>query len=53
MKYYLTFHIVFILNENIKWLEEFLIYYINVIVVEISFLTVPTVFETHSCWFFA
>lgn len=25
----LAFHTVFILNENIKWLEEFIIYYIN------------------------
>ena len=30
-KYFLTFHTVFILNENIKWLEEFLIYYINIV----------------------
>ena len=27
-KYFLTFQTVFIKNENIKWLEEFLIYYI-------------------------
>ena len=27
MNYYLSFHTVFILNENIKWLEEFIIYY--------------------------
>ena len=27
MKHYLAFHTVFILNENIKWLEEFIIYY--------------------------
>ena len=27
MKHYLSFHTVFILNENIKWLEEFIIYY--------------------------
>ena len=26
-KYYLSFHTIFILNENIKWLEEFIIYY--------------------------
>jgi hypothetical protein len=26
-KYYLSFHTVFTLNENIKWLEEFIIYY--------------------------
>jgi hypothetical protein len=26
---FLSLHTVFILNENIKWLEEFLIYYIN------------------------
>jgi hypothetical protein len=26
-KKYLSFHTVFILNENIKWLEEFIIYY--------------------------
>lgn len=25
----IAFHTVFILNENIKWLEEFIIYYIN------------------------
>jgi len=29
MKYYLSFHTVFTLNENIKWLEEFIIYYIH------------------------
>jgi len=28
-KYYLSFQTVFRLNENIRWLEEFLIYYIN------------------------
>jgi hypothetical protein len=28
-KYYLSFQTTFILNENIKWLEEFLLYYIN------------------------
>lgn len=28
-KYILSFHTVFIVNENIKWLEEFLIYYKN------------------------
>jgi hypothetical protein len=28
-KYLLSFHTVFIVNENIKWLEEFLIYYKN------------------------
>lgn len=28
-KYFLTFHTVFILNENVRWLEEFLQYYIN------------------------
>lgn len=28
-KHFLGFHTVFILNENIRWLEEFLIYYIN------------------------
>ena len=27
-KYYLAFHTVFILNENIKWLDEFIYYYI-------------------------
>jgi hypothetical protein len=37
-KYFLTFHTVFILNENIKWLEEFLIYYINIIGVEHFYL---------------
>jgi hypothetical protein len=37
-KYFLTFHTVFILNENIKWLEEFLIYYINVIGIEHFYL---------------
>jgi hypothetical protein len=37
-KYFLTFHTVFILNENIKWLEEFLIYYINVLGVEHFYL---------------
>ena len=26
-KYFLSFHTIFILNENIQWLEEFLIYY--------------------------
>jgi len=26
-KYYLSFHTVFLLNENIKWLEEFIVYY--------------------------
>ena len=26
-KYFLSFHTIFILNENIKWLEEFIIYY--------------------------
>jgi hypothetical protein len=29
-KYLLSFQTVFRLNENIKWLEEFLIYYINI-----------------------
>jgi hypothetical protein len=29
MKNYLSFHTIFILNENIKWLEEFIIYYRN------------------------
>jgi len=28
-KYYLSFHTIFILNENIKWLDEFIIYYLN------------------------
>lgn len=28
-KYYLSFQTTFILNENIRWLEEFLLYYIN------------------------
>jgi hypothetical protein len=37
-KYYLSFHTVFILNENIKWLEEFLIYYINIIGIEQFYL---------------
>lgn len=27
MKYFLSFHTVFIMNENIKWLEEFIVYY--------------------------
>jgi glutamine synthetase len=27
-KYYLSFHTIFILDENIKWLEEFIIYYL-------------------------
>ena len=26
-KYFLSFHTIFILSENIQWLEEFLIYY--------------------------
>jgi hypothetical protein len=26
---FLSVHIVFLLNENIKWLEEFIVYYIN------------------------
>jgi hypothetical protein len=30
MKHYLSFHTVFVLNENIKWLEEFIIYYKNI-----------------------
>ena len=29
-KYLLSFQTVFRLNENVKWLEEFLIYYINI-----------------------
>lgn len=29
-KYYLSFHTVFVLNENIRWLEEFIIYYRNI-----------------------
>ena len=29
-KNYLSFHTVFTLNENIKWLEEFIIYYKNI-----------------------
>jgi hypothetical protein len=29
-KYYLSFHTIFTLNENIKWLEEFIIYYIHI-----------------------
>ena len=37
-KYLLSFHTVFILNENIKWLEEFLIYYINIIGIEQFYL---------------
>jgi hypothetical protein len=28
-KYFLVYHTIFILNENIKWLEEYLIYYIH------------------------
>ena len=28
-KYFLSFHTIFILDENIRWLEEFIIYYIN------------------------
>ena len=28
-KYFLVYHTVFILDENIKWLEEYLIYYIH------------------------
>lgn len=28
-KHFLSFHTVFILNENIKWMEEFIIYYRN------------------------
>ena len=28
-KYFLSFHTIFILRENIQWLEEFLIYYKN------------------------
>ena len=28
-KHFLVFQTVFILSENIKWVEEFLIYYIN------------------------
>jgi len=27
-RYYLSFHTIFILDENIKWLEEFIIYYL-------------------------
>lgn len=27
MKHFLAFHTVFILNENIRWIEEFIIYY--------------------------
>lgn len=30
MKHFLSFHTIFILDENIKWLEEFLIYYIHI-----------------------
>ena len=29
-KYFLSFYTIFILNENIKWLEEFIIYYRNI-----------------------
>jgi len=28
-KYFLSFHTVFIADENVDWLEEFLVYYIN------------------------
>jgi len=28
-KYFLTFHTIFIMDENVEWIEEFLIYYIN------------------------
>jgi len=28
-KYYLSFHTIFILDENIKWLEEFIIYHLH------------------------
>ena len=37
-KYFLTFYTVFILNKNIKWLEEFLIYYINIIGIQHFYL---------------
>lgn len=29
MKYRLSFHTVFLLNENVRWLEEFIVYYKN------------------------
>jgi len=29
VKYYLSFHTIFIMNENVKWMEEFIIYYKN------------------------
>lgn len=28
-KYFLSFHTIFLINENIRWLEEFLLYYIK------------------------
>ena len=28
-KYFLTFHTIFIMDENVQWIEEFLIYYLN------------------------
>jgi len=28
-KYFLTFHTIFIMDEHVEWIEEFLIYYIN------------------------
>lgn len=28
-KYFLSFHTIFIIDENIRWIEEFLIYYIH------------------------
>jgi len=28
-KYNLSFHVIFIMNENIKWLEEFILYHSN------------------------
>jgi len=28
-KYFLTFHTIFIMDENVEWIEEFLIYYLN------------------------
>jgi Glycosyltransferase family 92 len=29
-KYFLSFHTVFLLNENVQWLEEFIIYYTKI-----------------------
>lgn len=29
-KYFLSFHTIFVLDENVKWLEEFIIYYLHI-----------------------